>query len=251
MRGSGNKRFNYICRMKSFFYCFVFLFPFSLCSQGLFEYFKLTADGDGAEKFDRIVVDFTWTQWLESVEGVDQGIYSFGIGAYWMKDIPFGKKSNVAMAFGLGFDSHNFHHNGEFEFTTLADGSVYTDLVSRNGATALGKNKYAVTYVDVPFELRLRTMNKTVEERMKYNFRFYIGFKAGVLVNDHLKIEDATSKRKIFNLPNTLPYRYGPTLKIGLNKLSFVAFYSLTTLFKEGQGVAITPINIGISWMRF
>jgi hypothetical protein len=237
--------------MKSFFYCFVFLFPFSLSSQGLFEYFKLTADGDGAEKFDRIVVDITWTQWLESIEGVEQGVYSFGIGAYWMKDIPLGKKSNISLAIGLGFDSHNFHHNGEFEFTNLNDGGVYTDLVSRNGSSTLEKNKYAVNYVDLPFELRLRTMNKTIEERMKYNFRFYIGFKAGVLVNDHLKIEDATSKRKIFNLPNTLPYRYGPTLKIGINKLSFVAFYSLTTLFKEGQGVAITPINIGLSWMRF
>ena len=52
--------------------------PFSVSSQGLFEYFKLTADGDGPEKFDRIVVDITLTQWLESIEGVDQSIYSFG-----------------------------------------------------------------------------------------------------------------------------------------------------------------------------
>ena len=225
--------------------------PFSICSQGLFEYFKLTADGDGPEKFDRIVVDITWTQWLESIEGVEQGIYSFGIGACWMKDIPLGKKSNVALAIGLGFDSHNFHHNGEFEFTTLDDGSIYTDLVSRNSSPSLAKNKYAVNYVDLPFELRLRTMNKTIEERMKYNFRFYLGFKAGVLVNDHLKIKDAVSKRKIFNLPNTMPYRYGPTLKVGFNKVSFVAFYSLTSLFKDGKGVSITPINIELSWMRF
>jgi len=44
--------------MKIFFYCLVFLMPFSVSSQGLFEYFKLTADGDGPEKFDRIVVYF-------------------------------------------------------------------------------------------------------------------------------------------------------------------------------------------------
>lgn len=251
MRGSGNKPFNYIYRMKTLFYFLMLLAPLGVSSQGLFEYFKLTADGDGAEKFDRIVVDFTWTQWLEEIAGVDQGMYSFGFSAYWMKDIPLGKKSNVAIALGLGFDSHNFHHNGEFEFTTLNDGTVYTDLVSRSGAAALSKNKYAVNYVDAPFELRLRTMNKTIEERMKYNFRFYIGFKAGVLVNNHLKINDAASKRKIFDLPNTMPYRYGPTLRIGLNKLSFVAFYSLTTIFKENKGVPITPINIGISWMRF
>ena len=113
----------------------------------------------------------------------------------------------------------SFHHNGEFEFTTSADGSTFTSLVSRNGATELKKNKYALNYVDVPFEFRLRTMNKTTEKKMKYNFRFYLGFKAGVLVNDHLKISDNISKRKIFDLPNTLPYRYGPTIRVGLNKI--------------------------------
>ena len=51
---------------------------------------------------------------MEQVPGVDQGIYSFGISAGCTKDIPLGKKSNVALAIGVGFDSHNFHHNGDF-----------------------------------------------------------------------------------------------------------------------------------------
>jgi hypothetical protein len=229
-------------------FCFISIIG---SAQGLFGYFKLTADGDGAEKFDRIIVDFTWTQWMEQVQGVDQGLYSFGISAIWMKDIPLGKRSNIALGLGLGFDSHNFHHNGEFEFTTNPDGSTFTSLVSRNGAVDLKTNKYALNYVDVPFELRLRTMNKTTEERMKFNFRFYLGFKAGILVNDHLKISDNVSKRKIFNLPNTLPYRYGPTLRIGFNKISFVGFYSLTSVFKENKGTSLTPFNVGVSWMRF
>ena len=245
--GSGNKHFN-MKRLLLLLFCFC---SYLGSAQGLFEYFKLTADGDGAEKFDRIIVDFTWTQWLEQVQGVDQGIFSFGISALWMKDIPLGKRSNVAIAMGLGFDSHNFHHNGEFEFTTNADGSTFTSLVSRNGATELKKNKYALNYVDVPFEFRLRTMNKTTEKKMKYNFRFYLGFKAGILVNDHLKISDNISKRKIFDLPNTLPYRYGPTIRVGLNKIAFVGFYSLTTVFKQNQGTSLTPFNVGISWMRF
>ena len=249
--GNGSKHFNNICAMRACLFLLVLFYQINGFGQGLFEYFKLTADGDGAEKFDRIFVDFTWTQWMEQVPGVDQGIYSFGISAGWMKDIPLGKKSNVALAIGVGFDSHNFHHNGDFELIQNADGSLYTDLVSRNGVAELSKNKYAVNYVDIPVEIRLRTMNKTTEKKMKYNFRFYLGFKAGVLVNDHFKINDQISKRKIFSLPNTLPYRYGPTLRVGLNKLSFVGFYSLTSIFKENKGVALTPFNVGLSWMRF
>ena len=246
MHGNGNKHYS----MKRLLIVFFYFYSLTGSSQGLFEYFKLTADGDGAEKFDRIIVDFTWTQWMESVPGVDQGVFSFGIGATWMKDIPLGKRSNISLALGLGFDSHNFHHNGTFEFTTNADGSTFTTLASRNGASELDKNKYALNYIDLPFEFRLRTMNKTMEKRMKFNFRFYLGFKAGILVNDHLKISDNVSKRKIFDLPNTLPYRYGPTLRIGFNKIAFVGFYSLTSVFKENQGTSLTPFNIGLSWMR-
>ena len=38
-------------------------------SQGLFEYFKLTAADDGPEKFDRIIVDFNWDWWLDGFVG--------------------------------------------------------------------------------------------------------------------------------------------------------------------------------------
>ena len=71
-----------------------------------------------------------------------------------------------------------------------------------------------------------------------------------IVVNDHLKISYNVSKRKILDLPNTLPYRYGPTLRIGFNKIAFVGFYSLTSVFKENQGTSLTPFNIGLSWMR-
>ena len=76
--------------MRACLFLLVLFYQINGFGQGLFEYFKLTADGDGAEKFDRIFVDFTWTQWMEQVPGVDQGIYSFGISAGWMKDIPLG-----------------------------------------------------------------------------------------------------------------------------------------------------------------
>ena len=108
-----------------------------------------------------------------------------------------------------------------------------------------------MNYIDLPVEFRFRTMNRTLEDRMKFNFRIYLGFKAGILVNNHIKIKDSESKYKIFNTPNTMPYRYGPTLRIGFNKFAFVGFYSLSPLFNKGQGIELIAYSIGISWMRF
>ena len=219
--------------------------------QGLFEFFKLTADDDGPEKFDRIVVDFNFNNWLKVPSNVEQGHYSIGVSAYWFKDIPLGQKSNTAFAFGLGFDSHNVHHNGQFVYKTNSDGKTFTALEPLPIGYEPKKNKVSFNYLEAPFELRLRTMNKSIEEVRKFRFRMYLGFKAGVLLNNHVKLRDDHIKIKEFNLRNTLIYRYGPTLRIGFNKISFNAFYGLTSIFKEGLGENLVPFSIGISWMRF
>ena len=85
---------------------------------------------------------------------------------------------------------------------------------------------------------------------MKFNFKLYLGFKAGVLVNDHSKYKNENIKYKVYNLSNVLPYRYGPYIRLGFNKISFVGFYSLTSIFNE-NGEKLIPYHVGISWMRF
>ena len=52
--------------------------------QGLLSYVKWEADGQEAEKFDRSAIDVTWNRWMESPNGIKQGDFSFGFGAYWL-----------------------------------------------------------------------------------------------------------------------------------------------------------------------
>ncbi len=94
-------------------------------------------------------------------------------------------------------------------------------------------------------------MNKSREERRKFNFRFYPGFKVGYMLGNHTKLVTPATKIKVYRTANVLPYRYGPTLRIGFNKISFVAFYSLTGIFESGKGVELNTFSIGISWLRF
>ena len=236
--------------MKKLFVIFL-LFGSSVYGQGLFEFFKLTADDDGPEKFDRIVLDINFNNWVQSPPGIGQRAYSVGISAYWFKDMPFGEKSNVSFAYGLGIDNHSVYSNGKFETTEDADGNSYTDLVPFTLKPGYTVNKVSFSYLEVPLQLRLRTMNKSREERMGFNFKLYLGFKGGIMLGNHTKYRDNDSKIKIYRLKNTLPYRYGPTVTIGFNKIAFNAFYSLTPLFKAGKGVELVPFSIGISWMRF
>ncbi len=218
-------------------------------SQGILSYFKIRADDAHTERFDRIAIDLKSDQWLNTPKGIYTKWYSIGVSAYLYKDIPLNEKSNIAFAFGIGLSSDNIHHNGTF--ITHSDEKDYTDFIPYDKSFEPTINKITFNYVEVPFEFRFRTMNKSREERRKFNFRFYPGFKAGYMLGNHTKLVTPATKIKVYRTPNILPYRYGPTLRIGFNKISFIAFYSLTGIFESGKGVELNTFSVGVSWLRF
>lgn len=218
-------------------------------SQGLFKYFKWTAYSDGPEKMDHVVIDVNHDRFQALPVGISQSYFSVGVDAYMFHDHPVNKKGTVAWALGLGYSGMNVHHNGQFIYEVQGSNTT-THLLPYPDGLKIYKNKISLNYVEVPFELRFRTMNKSIEERNVANFRFYVGFKGGVLVNSHTKYRDDETKVKVFDIENLLLYRYGPTLRIGFKKLSFHAFYSLTSIFETGKGPELYPFSIGLCWMR-
>ena len=121
----------------------------------------------------------------------------------------------------------SFHHDGEFQTLDNNEPSI-TQLIPLSNFDNVLKNKYSVTYIYLPIEFRIRTINKTIEDRMSFNFKLYLGFRAGILVNGHTKYKNNLTKVKVYNLPNTHPYRYGTYVSIGFNKIGVVGYYSLT-----------------------
>ncbi len=209
-------------------------------SNGLLSYFKLTADDTKHERFDRIAVDVYHNTFLNLPKGTKVEPYSIGISAYWYKDIPFGEKSRMAFAFGAGLSRYNLHHNGYFE-----ERNGFTHYEKLPDSISYRVNKFSFNYIDIPVELRLRKVNG------KHQLKFYPGFKGGVLVNNFNKWKTADIKYKFYNMPNTLLYNYGPTLRLAWNKFAIYGFYSLTPFFEEGKGTEMYPVAIGISWIRF
>lgn len=218
----------------------VILFSASLKAQGLLSYFKLTADDTKHERFDRIAVDIYHNTFLNLPTNVEVKPYSVGISAYWYKDIPFGEKSRMAFAFGAGLSRYNIHHNGQFE-----ERDDFTHYEKIPDSINYRLNKFSFNYIDFPVELRLRKVNG------KHKLKFYPGFKGGILVNNFNKWKTKDIKYKLYNMPNTLLYNYGPTLRLAWNKFAIYGFYSLTPFFEEGKGSEIYPVAIGISWIRF
>jgi hypothetical protein len=163
---------------------------------------------------------------------------------------PINKKGTLAWAVGAGFSGMNVHHNAKISYAVDQNQDLTTEWNPYPEGLQYKKNKINLNYVEVPFELRIRSMKESVEDRKITNFRLYLGFKAGYLVNSHTKYVDDESKVKVFNIKNLLTYRYGPTVRIGFKKIAFHGFYSLTSIFEEGKGPELYPFSIGLTWMR-
>ncbi|OPZ99595.1 MAG: hypothetical protein BWY70_00928 [Bacteroidetes bacterium ADurb.Bin408] len=176
-----------------------------------------------------------------------------GYNAYAMYDNPLGK-SNISLAFGVGITINNLYSNampfevldstgnvtGKTEFLNIPDNIKYKN------------NKMTLFYVDVPFEIRIRTKNAGD------NFKFNIGVKAGYMLQSHTKYEGdrfdniaGKIKYKEYNIPNIEKLKYGVTARIGYGKYNVSVYYSLSKLFTAAKGPEMYPISVGIALTPF
>ena len=186
---------------------------------------------------DRIVVDLDYDTYLNMPAGISQKPYSLGGNAYFIWDYPVGY-GPFSLAFGAGLSTHDIHTNGRITYTIDAR---YTTLEPIT--TPYRRNKLSCNYVEIPVELRLRT-------KTPHSFKVSVGGKVGYAYNVHTKIIDDEGKRKIYDIKNINPWRYGVTLRIGYNHFDVEGFYALSELFLKGRGEPnMIPVAIGIGML--
>lgn len=188
---------------------------------------------------DRIVVDLDYDTFLHLPAGIRQKPYSLGGNAYFIWDYPFGY-GPFSIAFGAGLSTHDVHSNGRITYSI--DGK-YTSIVPLT--TNYRRNKLSCNYAEIPVELRLRT-------KMPHSFKLAIGAKVGYAYNVHTKIIDDDGKRKIYDIRNIDPWRYGITMRIGYNRFDLQGFYALSELFIKGRGEpGMVPVSLGIGLLLY
>ncbi len=189
---------------------------------------------------DHMIVDLSYNRWFNLPPGIEIKPWSVGFNAYLFKDYVFGK-SNYSLGIGFGVGADRVHSNGRFiGIEDTVHHTFFTALVPID--SSFKKNKLALTYLEIPVELRFKSTKK---------WRFTIGGKWGWLVNPHDKYVDASGKYKNFNIRNFLPFRYGGLLRAGKGNVNFFAFYQFSSLFRKDKGTEVVPVNFGFSFFLF
>lgn len=198
-------------------------------------------DEDSPTKFDRFNTAFYWNSWLGETGNTTTKFYAIGHDINLMFDIPFGKRSPVGIAIGLGYSHFNIRNNGEFSFVDNPDGDGKHSYLTTYTGPKRWINRTVFNFMEVPFELRFRGL------RERGKFKFYPGFKVGWMMENYIKWRIKHEEFKEFNFPDLNRLHYGPTIRIGLDNVMLWGYYDMTTLFTDPNSNKLQLFGAGIS----
>lgn len=190
---------------------------------------------------DRVVLEVNHTGWLNMPYGLRETLTSGGVNFYLFFDHPIGY-SRFSFAWGAGVSSHNIHGKQKLvtHWDTITDREIMTTIEKRDEPYRV--NRIGFKVVEVPIEFRFRT-------RTSYQFKMMIGAKFGYVVHTFTKVYDKNQKAKYFDIYGVNPFRYGVTMRIGVEQIYVTAFYALSEVFERGKGTpGVIPFSIGLAW---
>ena len=182
--------------------------------------------------------------WMNQPEGVKVRTINQGANVFGMYNFPIGE-SNFSFAIGLGMGFHNMYSNSRIE-DIRADSINFIPIPD---SINYRKSKLGLSYVDLPFEFRLKTKDKV---------RFGIGFKLGYMIDAKTKYKGDRYYDRAFlivkqkQVKNVEKWRFGPTIRFGYHWFNLYAYYSLSHIFITGRGpYNLYPISVGITLLPF
>ncbi len=183
------------------------------------------------------------------------------------QNIRFTKDNRFGMATGLGFEIRSYHF--EKNVSLLADQPQIEGYY--NEGVYVSKSKLAVTYINIPFLLEYQTNSYS----NRNSFHISAGMVFGLRIGSHTKIKfeeknkeyllldpvtgdpaymrTSPNKKRVkeFGAFHLNPFKADAMFTIGWGWVNLYATYSLTTLFKEGQGPELYPFSIGITLLKW
>lgn len=148
---------------------------------------------------------------------------------------------NLEYGLGLAFNSYNFDSDitlvpGEVQLSTTETGADYK------------KNKLKTTAIHAPLMLHFETNPR----KYRKSFRLSAGVYGELLTWAKTKqVSSEEGKRKFRDDFHLNRVRYGLVGQVGIGPINFYASYSLKELFKENEGPAVNPFNVGITIVPF
>jgi hypothetical protein len=173
---------------------------------------------------------------IDNPDSMDTGFWgSKAFNAHYIYSVQFG---NSALSFhpGLGIGTDKFSFDNNVTLGRNFDGSISIDPLDPLEFGTVNKTKLAVTYFEVPLELRFH-FNK---DNFKKSIKLSVGGKMGIRLSSHTKIKfEQLGQSQIIKHKDSYElndFRYGLQGSLGYAGISVYYYYALNEMFKSGKG---------------
>ena len=203
-----------------------------------------------ARSNDHFVLQLGHTMWTGIPDSIKTKGFSRSFNMYLMMDFPFKTNPHWSVAIGPGISTDNIF----FDKMTVGikDNTPAVRFNNVADTTHFKKYKLATAYLEAPVELRYR-FNPDNDRR---SVKIAVGAKIATLVNAHVKGKELQDKNNNTLIDYTMKEsskqffnrtRLSVMGRVGFGHFSAFASYSVTPLFKEGEGPVVRPLTIGLT----
>ena len=199
---------------------------------------------------DHLMIQLGSAMWQNRPDSIQTKGLSRTFNVYLMLDFPFKTSPKLSVALGPGFSTdHVFLDRRSADITSTSQAITFRNLSDTN---RFKKFKVSTAFLELPIELRFTGNPEAVGK----SFKAAIGVRLGTMLAAWTKgktlenrngntINEYIEKEKSKRFFNTT--RISGTARIGYGHFTAFASYSLTPLFKEGQGPDMNAMSIGLT----
>ncbi|PID95067.1 MAG: hypothetical protein CSA95_01275 [Bacteroidetes bacterium] len=193
--------------------------------------------------------------WTDVPEGMEIKAINLGYNISSSYIIPI-EGTHFGVLLGLGITGHNLYSNSVQVDVTDASGKrtgevKFVRLDSIMPEVSYSRNKIALTYAEVPFEVRYYHEKSGVKVSTGIRIGFLLDSHSKYRGDDYLLGSEDVIRFKKKDLHNVSEYRFTPFVRVGWKWVNVTASYGLTGLYEQNKGPQMHPISLGLSFTPF
>lgn len=199
---------------------------------------------------DHFMIQVGYLTWNGSPDSIKTSGLPRTVNAYFLFDFPFKTNLHWSAAIGAGIATDNMYFDKTY--VGIKDSRSTLEFRNLSDTNSFKKYKLATAYLEAPIELRYSSK----PDDNKRSVKAAIGVKIGTLLSAHVKGKTLENKggntvndykMKEYSKQFLNKNRISATARFGYGNFSLFGAYSLTTLFKEGNGPVTRPLTLGIT----
>lgn len=196
---------------------------------------------DKIRKYDRLIFDVTYNDWVGNQKLFRNKWSSIGLNTNILFDIPLVPKNKIALGIGLSHQFIAIRHDNHLIRNDELGATIY---VSKNPSDSFDKSYFGANGFSVPIELRFRS------EGWKH-FKFHLGGKIGYQANAFSKyVTNNSGKRELskrIGFPDLNELLYSMHVRTGFRNWALFLSYNFNTIFTNTNSEQLNLVQAGLS----